>query len=323
MADLPTPFDEGCFTTNVSRSAAMRHFVEQAHAPNTTIAYAADWNAFVQWCLAAGYPTVDHDAPVAIASYLTGLAEQGYSVSTIARRLASLSKQFQLIQREDPTKDPRVRLVWKGIRRTLGVAQQGKAPILIDHLRLMLDTLPDNSLGTRDRAILLLGFAGAFRRSELVSLNTEGVTFVPEGVTIMLRRSKTDQEGKGVKIGIPFGLRDETCPVRALRDWLTHIEGCPGPLFRAVDRHGRVKFGRLSDKAIALVIKRSADAAGLDPSIYSGHSLRAGLATQAAINKVSDRAIMQQTRHRSRAMLDRYVRDSSLFRDNAAGAVGL
>ena len=323
MAELPTPYEGDFIAPKIGSPAAMRHFAEQAHAPNTLIAYEADWNSFEQWCRGAGYQIADLDGSVAIASYLTGLAEQGYSVSTIARRIAALSKHFQLIRREDPTKDPRVKLVWKGIRRKLGVAQEGKAPILVEHLRLMLDTLSESPLGKRDRAILLLGFAGAFRRSELVSLDTEDVAFVQEGLTLMLRRSKTDQEGKGVKIGIPYGLREGTCPVRALREWLALLEGCPGPLFRAIDRHGRVKNGRLSDRAIALVIKRSAEAVGLDSRLYSGHSLRAGLATQAAINQVSDRAIMQQTRHRSRAMLDRYVRDASLFRDNAAGAVGL
>jgi integrase len=209
-----------------------------------------------------------------------------------------------------------------GIRRTKGTAQQGKDPLLTEDVRAIAAALPEGLLGVRDRALLLLGFAGAFRRSELVSLNAEDVTFTGDGLVILLRRSKTDQEGEGRKVGIPYGSHPETCPVRALRVWLDALGITEGPLFRSV-QHGRIQPGRLCDEAVALMVKRHAKALGKDARRFAGHSLRAGLVTSAAIAGVSERSIMRQTGHRSHAILQRYIRDASLFRENAAGRVGL
>lgn len=214
-------------------------------------------------------------------------------------------------------------MVWAGIRRTKGVAQQGKAPAVTADVRAMVAALPDTLLGLRDRAILLLGFAGAFRRSELVDLDREDLEIGSEGITATLRRSKTDQEGEGRKIGIPYGVRPETCPVRAILAWLDAAGIEDGPMFRSVNRHGQLQPGRLSDKAVALVVKRQAQACGLDPARYAGHSLRAGLATSAAAAGVQERTFMAQTGHRSEKMVRRYIREGSLFRENAAAAVGL
>jgi integrase len=187
----------------------------------------------------------------------------------------------------------------------------------------MVAALPPGSIGIRDRALLLVGFAGAFRRSELVGLNREDVEFVSEGLVTTLRRSKTDQEGHGRKVAVPFGSNLETCPVRALQAWLDISKIASGAIFHPINRHGRIQPGRLSGEAVAIVVKRYAAACGKDASHFAGHSLRAGLATQAAIAGVSERSIMNQTGHRSTAMVRRYIRDGSLFRDNAAGRVGL
>jgi integrase len=170
---------------------------------------------------------------------------------------------------------------------------------------------------------LLLGFAGAFRRSEIVALDVGDLVVRREGLVVTLRRSKTDQEGQGVVKGIPRGRHAPTCPVRAVGAWIAAAGLTEGPLFRPIDRHGTIRPQRLADFHVARLIKRLAVACGLDASQYSGHSLRAGLATAAAAVGVAERAIMRQTGHRSERMLRRYIRDGALFRENAAGKVGL
>jgi integrase len=199
---------------------------------------------------------------------------------------------------------------------------------MVDELRRMADALPDSTLGVRDRALLLLGFAGAFRRSELVALDVGDVRPTADGLVVTLRRSKTDQEGTGREVGIPYGSTPATCPVRAVRAWLAvHAflsqGGTECPLFHRIDRHGRQLPGRLSDRAVARVVQRTARSAGLEAASYAGHSLRAGLATSAAAADVPERVIAQQTGHRSMAVLRRYIRSGSLFRENAAARVGL
>ena len=190
-------------------------------------------------------------------------------------------------------------------------------------LREMVEELGIDAAGCRDRALLLLGFAGALRRSELVGIDVEDVVEVPDGLTVHLRRSKTDQEGAGRLVGIPYGSNPSTCPVRAWRAWLELSGITEGPAFRSVDRHGRVGSTRLTAQAVALVVKRHALRAGLDPGEVAGHSLRAGLATAAAEAGVPERVIAATTGHKGTAMLRRYIREGSLFRENAASAVGL
>jgi integrase len=183
-----------------------------------------------------------------------------------------------------------------------------------------LDTLGQTIKDDRDRALLLIGFAGGFRRSELVGLDCGDVGRVPEGIVLLLRRSKTDPEGNGRKIGIPFG-RTRHCPVTALDRWLKRAELITGPVFRRVDRHGRVLSQRLSGEAVGLIVKARLEAASIDPSGYSGHSLRAGLITSAAQAGVPTFKIRQQSGHASDAMLARYIRDGEMFSGNAAGAL--
>ena len=197
-----------------------------------------------------------------------------------------------------------------------------KTPTLTEAIRLMIRAIPDSLLGCRDRALLLVGFAGAFRRSELVSLDVEDLAFEREGVIVTFRRSKTDAAGQGRKIGIPLG-SGKTCPIRALEKWMELAGIEEGPLFRPVTRHKHVEDCRLSDKAVALIVNRWAQAVGLDPADYAGHSLRFGLATSAARNGASERAIMNQTGHRSVQMVRRYIREETIFQENAFSMTGL
>jgi integrase len=187
----------------------------------------------------------------------------------------------------------------------------------------MVECLPDGLAGARDRALLLIGFAGGFRRSELVALDVADVRRGRDGLTIAIRRSKTDQEGAGRLVGLPAGAQALTCPARAYANWLAIGGISRGPLFRPVTRYDTLRATRLTDQSVALIVKRAAVAAGLDPTPYGGHSLRAGLATAAAQAGVEERAIMAQTGHRSVLMVRRYIREGSLFRDNAAAALGL
>jgi integrase len=211
----------------------------------------------------------------------------------------------------------------KGIRRTNGVAPAQKAAALTDDIRTMVDATDAGPIGLRDRALILLGFAGAFRRSELVDLNFADCAFSKDGLTVTLRRSKTDQAGAGRKIGIPYGSNPDTCPVRNVHSWIEQGAISGGPLFRSINRHGQVQPGGLSGIDVARVVKKLADRAGLDSAKYAGHSLRAGHATSAAIAGASERSIMNQTGHRSVQMVRRYIRDGSLFRENSAGKLGL
>ena len=187
----------------------------------------------------------------------------------------------------------------------------------------MIDATDTGLIGARDRALVLLGFASAFRRSELVDLDVEDCAFGKDGLTVTLRRSKTDQDSAGRKIGIPYGANPETCPVRVVQSWLEQAGITTGPLFRSISRHGHVQPGRLSGIDVARTVKKLAERAGLDPAKYAGHSLRAGHATSAAIAGASERSIMNQTGHRSVQMVRRYIRDGNLFRENSAGKLGL
>lgn len=297
-----------------------RNYALHSKAGATRRAYASDWRHFNTWCSDRALPALPAE-PTTVALYLAALADT-LKPATLARRVTTIAEAHRTAGHPTPTDHAVVRAVLQGIRKTKGVAQKGKAPILTSDLLRMLARLPDDRQGRRDRALLLVGFAGAFRRSELVALDVDDLDFRTDGLVVNLRRSKTDQEGQGAQVAIPFGHGD-TCPVHALQAWLNHGQIASGPVFRAVSKADRVLDRRLTDKAVALVIKRVAAAAEIDPQQLSGHSLRAGFATQAALNGAQDRAIMKQTRHRTRAMVDRYVRDGSLFRENAATTLGL
>ena len=254
-----------------------------------------------------------------IAAYLADLAN-AYKTATIVRRLTALSKAHDAMGAANPTKSELVRATLRGIKRTIGTASREAKPILREDLFLMLDCMGDGTKDMRDKALLLLGFAGAFRRSELVGLDVSDIEHVRQGIVVTLRRSKTDQNGAGRKIGIPFG-RSKWCPVKQLAAWLEHAKIETGPLFRGINRHGHVAEQRLSGEAVCVIVKQRTEAAGFDPTGYSGHSLRAGLATSAAMAGASAWKIRQQTGHASDTMLNRYIRDGDMFVGNAAGTI--
>jgi integrase len=298
-----------------------RAFIGQAKAPSTLRAYRSDWRHFDAWCEVRSRVALPA-APETVALYLADLART-LKPATLQRRLTSISQAHQAAGFETPTSRLAVRETWKGIRRSLGVAQHGKAPLLTANVRLMVEQLPPSLIGARDQALLVIGFAGALRRSELVALDVADVSERDDGLVVAIRRSKTDQEGSGEVLGLPWGSNPSTCPVRSLRRWLEASRIENGAIFRPVDRHGRIANRRLSDRAVALVVKRSSEAVGLDPRLYSGHSLRAGLITSAADAGVPERVIMAHSRHRSIPVMRRYIRGATLFHENAAAAVGL
>lgn len=244
-------------------------------------------------------------------------------LATIEVYLAAISQARGLLGLPKLSTTPRVKRVMRGIRRTLGPQGQAqKTPISVPQLRRISMAVPETPKGVRDRCILLLGFAGAFRRSELVALDVDDLEFNDEGLVVRLRRSKTDQVGEGRSVGIPYG-STPTCPVRAARAWMETAEITEGPVLRAVDRHSNIGQRRLSTRAVARAVKAAVESIGLDPEQFAGHSLRAGFATEAAKNGVGELAIMRQTGHRSVTTLKKYVRHGQLFVGNAAAEVGL
>ena len=288
-------------------------YVADSLADNTRRAYLSDLAHFEGW--GGGVPATD----TVVASYLAAHAET-LSVATLVRRLASISKAHEAQGVANPIRHELVKSTLRGIKRRRGTAQREAKPLLKDDLFAVLDAMGDTSKDARDRALLLVGFAGGFRRSELVAIDINAIEFVRQGAIITIRRSKTDQLGAGRKVGIPNG-PTRYCPVAALEAWIAKAALTEGAVFRPIDRHGRIEDVRLSGEAVSLVIKERVAAAGLDPARYSGHSLRAGLATSAAQAGVSTFKIRAQTGHASDAMLSRYVRDGQLFTDNAAGAL--
>ena len=299
-----------------------------ARSEATWRAYRADCEHFAGWCESVGLPALPA-SPETLARYLVHLAELGRRPATLTRRLAAISVAHQMAGYESPARSPAVRDRLAGIRRSLGVAQRQASPATTPEIRKMVKALPAGLHGTRDRLVILLGFAAALRRSELAALDVEDVRWVPEGIEVTIRRSKTHQEGEGAIVPVPYGSHRETCPVRAVGDWLDATGLESGPLVRGLARDAHLPIelrllGRLSTEGINRVVARAARRAGLDPAgVWTGHSLRAGLATAAAKAGVPDRAIMRTTRHRSRASLDRYVRAGKRWDQVAAASVGL
>jgi integrase len=262
--------------------------------------------------------------PESVALYLTALAAT-HRPATITRRLTAITKAHQANGLVSPVTVSQLAVgeTLKGIRRSLGTAQQGKTPLLTADLLQVLAHLPPDLAGTRDRALLLAGYAGAFRRSELAGLDLEHLAWVEEGAVLTLARSKTDQEGQGRQVAIPRGAHAATCPVRALHRWIEQAKITEGPLFRPVDRHGKLRKGRLHPDAVGAIVQRALARAGFEAGKYGGHSLRAGFATQAAKNGATAFDIMRQTGHRSVQTVSRYVREAQLFRDAPASKLGL
>jgi len=299
----------------------VREYVRASKAENTLRGYKADWRAFCEWCELHSVQPMPASAE-SVAAFIAESAER-LKVGSVQRRLNAISEAHKAVGLESPTATSLVLNTMKGIRRIMGGPPVQKAPTLIDDIRAMVNATDGGIIGIRDRALVLLGFAGAFRRSELVGLEAADCLFTRDGVTVTLRRSKTDQRGDGRKIGIPYGSNPETCPVRNLQSWIEQGGISEGPLFRSINRHGQIQARGLAGIDVARVVKKLAVRARLDPTNYSGHSLRAGHATSAALAGASERSIMSQTGHRSVQMVRRYIRDGNLFRDNSAGKLGL
>jgi integrase len=298
-----------------------RGYADQAMSPATRRAYQADWHSFTTWCSSVGAASLPA-SPATVGGYMADQAKRGFAVATITRHLAAVATAHRLAGHQLDTRHPAIREVLKGIRRVHGSRQRQAAPATTGVVRAMIAAIQaDSIIGVRDRALLLIGFAGAFRRSELVALTLGDIAAEPEGLRIRIARSKTDQAGEGHEIGIAR-TDSALCPVAALENWITASGITGGPLFRAVDRHGNVRQS-LSDKAVSLIVKARAEAAGLDPALFSGHSLRAGLATSAAAAGLAEGDIQRQTRHRSVTQLRRYVRHASVFVGNVSKGVGL
>src|ERR1019366_2903249 len=299
----------------------VREYIRASKAASTLRGYRSDWRDFCAWCEAHSIHSLPA-SPEIVAVYIAECAEH-LKVGSIQRRLNAIAEAHKATGLESPTHSSIVANTMKGIRRTKGTAPIQKAPALTDDIRAMIDATDAGTMGARDRALILLGFAGAFRRSELLGFDAEDCAFGKDGLTVTLRKSKTDQNGAGRKIGVPYGSNPDTCPVRTIQSWLEQVAISTGPLFRSINRHGQIQPGRLSGIDVARIVKKLVKRAGLDAAKYAGHSLRAGHATSAAIAGASERSIMNQTGHRSVQMVRRYIRDGNLFRENSAGKLGL
>lgn len=332
MSDI-TPHSPTHALVSLQETAARAQaYAEQSRAENTKKAYRSDWNHFCAWCdengLKAMPATID-----TVTLYITSCADR-YKVTTLERRLASISQAHKTAGLESPALVSREPLhsVWSGIVRSKSRLKQKVAPVLTEDIKLMIDHLPRNAdepgnpltlSSLRDRALLLVGFAGAMRRSELAGLHVEDLQFTPDGLRVLIRQSKTDQEGRGQVVGLVHGANPLTCPVRAVRAWMRAAGIHSGPVFRSINRHGNVADKAITGRSIARIIKGTCLRCGLSPELYSGHSLRAGFTTQAARAGKAERVIMRHTRHKSEKMVREYIREGDLFNESPTDALGL
>jgi site-specific recombinase XerD len=293
---------------------ATAEFLKSSKADATRVAYAADWRDFEAWCGRYDFIAIPAD-PENVAVYLSSLATSGRKVSTIRRRCASIAHVHRTAGASDnPTSHPGVKSVLAGITRKLGSAPTKKAALTVQMLERVVRKISDNLAGTRDRALLLIGFGGALRRSELVALDVSDVARHPKGIVLTLRRSKTDQAGVGKTKAIPHGKRLKV--VAALDAWTAAAAITEGPIFRGV-RGSRVLPGRLSTNQVALIIKARAKAVGLDPKVFAGHSLRSGFVTSAADSGASLQSIADHAAHKKLDTTLGYVQIADAFRDHS------
>jgi len=296
-----------------------RAYAEAARAPATLRAYATDWRGFAAWCAAHGVDALPA-TPHTVALFLADLTGRP---STLRRKLAAIAVMHRAAGHDSPTEHGMVRATFAGIRRERGVAPRPKTALLVDELRAAVATCGQRRIDVRDRALVLLGFAGALRRSELVGLDVDDVGCEGEGLVLRLPRSKTNQEGELEEVAVLYGSDPRMCPVRALQAWLAMSGISEGPLFRAVDRAGRVGRGRLTARIVGERVKKIGARSGLDSQSYAAHSLRSGFATSAARANKSEAAIMRQGRWKSIPVARRYIRAGSRWHDHAAAGIGL
>ena len=287
--------------------------LRNSKSANTLRAYQSDYNDFSLFCSKNGFQAMPTQ-PKILALYITHLSSYS-KYSTLKRRLASISILHKTKGHYIDTKHPIIMENLMGIKRTNGSNQKGKKPLLISDLKLLIEALHQSkekdNRKIRDKALVLIGFSGGFRRSELVDIEYEDIEFVSEGVKIFVKRSKTDQSGEGMTKAIPYFDNENFCPVKALKKWIEEADLKEGKIFN------------ISDKSVALIIKKYANYAGLDVHRYSGHSLRSGFATSTAESGAEERNIMAMTGHKSAEMVRRYIKEANLFKNNALNKIKL
>jgi len=284
--------------------------LRSSKASNTLRAYKADYKDFAGFCIKHGFKSMPTETKV-LSLYLTHLSQTS-KFSTLKRRLASISVIHKLSGHYIDTKHPLITENLMGIKRVKGSYQKAKKPLLIKELKSIVDVIDKNKNEKRkakNRALILVGFAGGFRRSELVAILYEDIDFVSEGVKIFIKRSKTDQSGEGLTKGIPYFSNSNYCPVIALKNWISISQIKSGKIFD------------MSDKNVALIVKKYTAIAGLDPNKYSGHSLRSGFATSVAELGAEERSIMAMTGHKTTQMVRRYIQEANLFKNNALNKI--
>jgi len=298
--------------------------LQNSKAPNTVRAYKSDFKDFELFCVKNGFNTLPSE-PKIVSLYLTHLSTKEIKLSTIKRRLVSIGVIHKIRGHYLDTKHPSIIENLMGIKRRKGSIQNAKKPILINNLKQLINVINVQKIEDikklRDKSIILIGFAGGFRRNEIVSLDLEDLDFVYEGLKITLKRSKTDQFGEGLTKGLPYFENKIYCPVTTLRRWLNISKITKGPLFRRFTKGSRLSTDRLTDQTVALIIKKYLNMAGIDNKNYSGHSLRSGFATSAAEGGADERSIMAMTGHKSTEMVRRYIKEGNLFNNNALSKI--
>lgn len=296
-----------------------RAYAEAARAPSTLRAYASDWRRFEAWCK-AHHVAILPASPNTVSSFI---ADVNGRPATLRRRLAAVAMMHRARGYDSPTGHGMVRATLAGICRERGTAPQPKTALSVDDLRAALATCGERHIDVRDRALVLVGFGGALRRSELVGLDASDVRFEAEGLVLRIRRPKTNQEGELEEVAVLYGSDPRSCPVRSLLTWLATSAIVDGPLFRAVDRAGRIGSGRLTARIVGERVKKIIERTGLDPESYAAHSLRSGFATSAARANKSEAAIMRQGRWKRIPATGRYIRADSRWQDHAGAGIGL
>jgi len=294
--------------------------LENSKANNTVRAYKSDFNDFLIFCAQNGFKSLPSD-PKIVSLYLTYLSTKNAKMSTLKRRLVSIGVIHKLKGLYLDTKHPAIIENIMGIKRRKGSLQKAKKPILINSLKKIINVIDQEKKEEikklRDRSIILIGFSGGFRRNEIVSIDCDDLDFVPEGLKISIRRSKTDQFGEGFTKALPYFDNSQYCPVVSLKKLLDLSKINTGPVFRRFIKGSKLSEYRLTDQTVALLIKKYINLAGIDSRNYSGHSLRSGFATSAADSGVEERNIMAMTGHKSAEMVRRYIKDANLFKNNA------
>ena len=299
--------------------------INNSKANNTIRAYKSDFQDFHAFCFKHGLQSLPTE-PKIISIYLTYLSQK-FKVSTLKRRMVSISAFHKLKGFYLDMKHPIIIENLLAIRRKYGSYQIGKKPLLINNLKLIInviDTIIVNKLKQlRDKSLILVGFAGGFRRAELVSINFEDLEFTEEGLKINIKKSKTDQFGEGMIKGIPYFQNKMYCPVANLKKWLEISKITTGPIFKRFSKGLSLTNKRLTDQSVALIIKEYLNLAGIDNKNFSGHSLRSGFATVAADSGADERSIMAMTGHKSSQMVRRYIREANIFKNNALNKIKL